>query len=87
MKTITTQIQLDSSQFEILSEESKRRKISIGDLLHSLVKQYLDEIFISRKSDQADFMSIVGLGDSGKHDVSKNHDKYLGELIANEHIR
>jgi len=87
MKTITTPIHLDSSQFEILSEESKRRKISVGELLHSLVKQYLDEIFISRKRDQADFMSIVGLGDSGKHDVSENHDKYLGELIAHEHLR
>jgi site-specific recombinase XerC len=87
MKTITTQIQLDSSQFEVLSEESKRRKISVGELLHSLVKQYLDEIFISRKRDQADFMSIVGLGDSGNRDISENHDRYLGELIANEHIR
>lgn len=87
MKTITTQFQLDSSQFDALTEESKRRKISLQELLYSLVKQYLDEVFVSRKHDQADFMSIVGLGDSGKHDISENHDKYLGEQIANEHLR
>ena len=86
MKTLKPQIQLDSSQFDALAEESKRRQISIDELLGNLVKQYLDELSIlSRRSDTA-LMSIIGLGDSGLDDVSENHDKYLGETIANEHL-
>jgi len=44
MKTVMPQIQLDSSQFDALAEESKRRQISIDELLGNLVKQYLDEL-------------------------------------------
>jgi len=32
-------------------------------------------------------MSIVALGDSGLSDVSEKHDKYLGEAMANKHLR
>jgi len=83
MKTV----QLDSSQFDALAEESKRRQISIDELLGNLVKQYLDELSILSRRSEADLMSIIGLGDSGLSDVSENHDKYLGEIIANEHFR
>jgi hypothetical protein len=81
------QIQLDSSQFDALAEESKRKQISIEELLGNLVKQYLDELSILSRRSEADLMSIVGLGDSGLTDVSENHDKYLGEAVANEHLR
>jgi hypothetical protein len=87
MKTVTTQIQLDSSQFDTLAEESKRRQISIDELLGNLVKQYLDELSILNRRSEVNLMSIVGLGDSGSSDVSENHDKYLGEIIAHEHLR
>jgi hypothetical protein len=81
------QIQLDSSQFDALAEESKRKQISIEELLGNLVKQYLDELSILSRRSEVDLMSIVGLGDSGLTDVSENHDKYLGEAVANEHLR
>jgi len=87
MKTLAPQIRLDSSQFEMLSEESKKRQMSIDEFVSNLVKQFLDEHTISDKHQSANFMSIVGLGDSGATDVSEHHDKYLGEVIANEHLR
>lgn len=40
----------------------------------------------SAKPTEIDFMAIVGLGASGLTDVSENHDRYLGEAIAHEHL-
>ena len=86
METIKTEIKLDSSQYKVLSKELKRLHISIEQLLNNIVKQYLIETSLTRKKPTKDFMSIVGLGESDLSDVSENHDKYLGEIIANEHI-
>ena len=52
-----------------------------------MIQQYLIEISQMNNKQTTDFMSIVGLGESDSTDVSENHDKYLGEIIANEHIR
>jgi hypothetical protein len=87
MKTLTPKIQLDSSQFNALAEEAKKRQRSIDELLNDLLREYLDELLILHRRSETDFMSIVGLGKSGISDVSENHDKYLGEIIANEHLR
>lgn len=87
MKTLTPQIQLDSSQFNALAEEAKKRQISIDELLRDFVKECLDDLSILQRRLKTDFMSIVALGDSGASDVSENHDKYLGEAVANEHLR
>jgi len=87
MKTVKAQIKLDSFQYKVLSEELKRLHLTIEDLLNNMIQQYLIEISQSSNQPTADFMSIVGLGESDSTDVSENHDKYLGETIANEHIR
>ena len=87
MKTLTTQIQLEPAQFNTLTEEAKKRQRTIDELLADLVKEYLDELAVLRQRSEPDFMSIVALGNSGLSDVSENHDKYLGEAIANEHLR
>ena len=87
MQTITTQIQLDSTRYAALTEESKRRKIPVDELVNELVQQYLDEFVITQKGQPSEFMAIVGLGNSGRSDISKNHDHYLGEVIADEHLR
>ena len=39
------------------------------------------------KLDVTDYMSIVGLGASGIKDISEQHDRYVGEAIAHEHLR
>lgn len=87
MKTLTPQIQLDSAQFNALTEEAKKRQRSIDELLNDFVKEYLAGLTILHRRSVTDLMSIVGLGEGGASDVSENHDKYLGEAIANEHLR
>ena len=86
METIKTEIKLDSSQYKMLSEELKRLHLSMEDLLNNMIQQYLMEISQISNQPTEDFMSIVGLGESDSTDVSEKHDKYLGEIIANEHI-
>jgi len=86
METVKAEIKLDSSQYKILYEELEKRHLSINELLKNIIQQYLMELSLAKKSVSDDFMSIVGLGESDSSDVSENHDKYLGEIIANEHI-
>lgn len=87
METITANLSLDTFQINALAEESRKRQISLDELISHLVKRYLDELIPAAKTEQPDFMSIVGLGSSGATDVSENHDAYLGEAIAHEHVR
>lgn len=87
MQTINAQIRLDTARYAVLAEESKRRAIPVEALVNDLVQQYLDEVFTRREAQPTAFMAIVGLGDSGHSDVSRNHDKYLGEALAHEHLR
>ncbi len=82
MQTVNSKIQLDTSQFDALVQESQRRQISIEELVRHLVMQYLAELALSQPQDQARFESIVGLGKSGMNNISKKHDQYLGEMIA-----
>jgi hypothetical protein len=35
----------------------------------------------------SDYLSIVGLGASGLTDVSVEHDRYLADALADEHLR
>ncbi len=35
---------------------------------------------------ESDYMAIVGLGASGSTDVSVEHDRYVGQAIADEHL-
>jgi len=87
MKTLTPQIQLEPAQFNALAEEAKKRQRSVDELLGDFVKEYLDELTILNRRSETDFMSIVGLGNSSASEVSENHDKYLGEAVANEQLR
>jgi len=85
VETFNTQIKLKSSQYKILSEELKKHHLSMDELLNNYIQQYLVEISLKNQSPH-DFMSIVGLGESDNSDISINHDKYLGEILANEHL-
>ena len=87
METVKAEIKLDSSQYKVLSEELKRLQLSIEDLLNNMIQQYIIGISQISNRPTEDFMSIVDLGESDSTDVSAKHDKYLGEIIANEHIR
>jgi hypothetical protein len=87
MEMITVNIQLEPLQYQTFSTEAEKRNVSIEQFLTDLVKEQLYLLFLSPQPHPVDFMSFVGLGDSGASDISVNHDKYLGEIIANEHLR
>ena len=86
MKSLKTEIKLNNSQYKILSQESKKLHLSVDELLNRYIQQYIQEITLFKTSKTTDYMSIVALGESGNSDISQNHDKYLGEILANEHI-
>ena len=86
MNYTRTQVYLPPSEYRDLKEEAKRLNISLAELLRQLVHQYLDKK-VKPTLTKKDYLGIVGLGTSGKSDVSEKHDQYLGEAIARENIR
>ncbi len=87
MELITAQIALNPDQLQALTEESQRRKVSIDEILSSILSRSLDDYLLRQKKRQADPMSLIGLGEDEVDEVSEKHDVYLGEIIANEHLR
>ncbi|MCG3154519.1 MAG: hypothetical protein DKINENOH_01113 [bacterium] len=87
MELITAQIALDPDQLQALTEESQRRKVSIDEILSRILSRSLDDYLLRQKKRQADPMSLIGLGEDEVEEVSEKHDAYLGEIIANEHLR
>lgn len=87
MELITAQIALDPDQLQALTEESQRRKVSIDEILSRILSRSLDAYLLRQKNRQADPMSLIGLGEDEVEEVSEKHDAYLGEIIANEHLR
>lgn len=74
-KKIPLQIYLEPEQDELIRRLSKSRGISRAAIVRSCVAQFLDSL--SLEEDPA--WGLVGLGSSGKSDISRNHDDYLVE--------
>ena len=72
------QIYVEPRQYIILESLSKRRGVSKAAIIRESLEQSLEKI--SAKEDPA--MSIVGLGRSGKGDLSERHDEYLVRLAG-----
>lgn len=87
MEMLTAQITLEPAKLKALTDESRRRQISIDELVSKFLSRSLDDYLMPEKQQPPDPMSIIGLGESGLEDVSEKHDFYLGEIIANEHLR
>ncbi len=68
------QIYLEPGQDKALRILAERRGTSIGALIRQGVQRYLDQE-IPVEEDPA--LDIVGLGSSGRSDLSEDHDKYL----------
>lgn len=61
---------------------------SILARLQAQVEQLVQDFDVERsQSDAYTLTSIIGLGESGFTDVSERHDYYVGEAIAQEHLR
>lgn len=61
--------------------------IRVVEHLPEKEKQRLHECLHKPRPKREDYFKIVGLGKSGVNDISENHDKYIGEVLADEHLR
>jgi predicted DNA-binding protein len=81
---VTTNVRLPAETLKALKRRAVEENKSVSQLIRESVVQYLigEEVDLS----QADYLSIVGLGASDQTDIAAEHDRYLGEAIADEHL-
>lgn len=76
---IRTQIQLTEEQAALLKEAAHEGNESIA----AVIRRALDQFLANRKPDRRTLyrqaMAAVGKHHAGVHDVSVEHDRYLGE--------
>jgi hypothetical protein len=69
------QIYLKPSQDQALRALAEREGVSLAELIRRSIDKYLAEL--PPEDDPA--MDLIGLGRSGRGDLSTNHDRYLAE--------
>jgi len=77
-----TQIYLDPEVHQRLKERAKEEGISLAELVRRMARDYL-----RKETSPKDYLAIVGLGQSGKTDISEKHDDYLAQALSNENLR
>jgi len=73
LKKKPIQIYIEPQQDRILEILSKKRGVSKAGIIRDSIGKFLEEIPV--EEDPA--MGLIGLGSSGKRDLSDQHDKYL----------
>jgi hypothetical protein len=63
--------------------------MSLAALLREIVHEYLAKLPrpTARRVSKRLYMSVVGLGSSGAHDVSERHDEYVGRAVYEHYQR
>lgn len=81
---VRTQIQLTEDQARALKRISLSRHLSIAELIRQAVDTIIKtNTVIDTEERRKRALDIVGRFSSGKHDISKKHDKYLAEAFGN----
>jgi len=73
LKKKPIQIYIEPQQDHVLEALSKRKGISKAEIIRNSLERFLREVPV--EEDPA--MSLIGLGSSGKRDLSDQHDQYL----------
>ncbi len=79
------QIYLRPEQHEALKAEARMLKISFAELMRRIVEEHLNTCSKPPIFAKEDYLSIVGLGESGIHDIAEQHNHYLGVATAAAH--
>ena len=82
-----TMVYLEPEQLQSLQKEARSQRISLAELMRRLVKSHLTKDKGVPSASKETYLKIIGLGSSGKKDISENHDQYLGKVIRREHTR
>jgi len=72
-----TQVYFEPEQHRLLKKEAALQGISLAEFLRRMVREYLRE-----EPARKDFFKIVGMGKSGRSDISEKHDYYTAESIS-----
>lgn len=80
LKKRPIQIYLEPGQDNLLEILSKKRGVSKAAIIRSGIEKILRELPI--EEDPA--IGIVGLGSSGKGDLSEKHDRYIAKHAASK---
>jgi hypothetical protein len=73
LKKKPIQIYIEPQQNHVLEDLSRKRGVSKAEIIRLSLDQFLRELPI--EEDPA--MGLMGLGRSGKKDLSEQHDKYI----------
>ena len=86
MKTRTL-VSLEVTQLRALKAKARRENLSVAELMRRIVRASLETPPEVPRVPVTAYRAIVGLGSSGKNDVSDRHDAYLGDALRRDHDR
>lgn len=78
LKKKPIQIYIESQQDDVLEMLSKKRGLSKAGIIRQSLEKFLKELPV--EEDPA--LGLVGLGRSGKRNLSDQHDQYLAQYAA-----
>lgn len=78
LKKRPIQLYIEPGQANVLEVLSKKRGVSKSEIIRESIEKYLKELPI--EEDPA--MGLIGLGNSGKSDLSDKHDRYIARYAA-----
>lgn len=73
LKKKPIQVYIEPGQNNILEALSKKKGVSKAEIIRESLEHYFQKLPV--EEDPA--LDIIGLGNSGKRDLSKKHDKYV----------
>jgi predicted DNA-binding ribbon-helix-helix protein len=80
---IRTQIQLTEKQAKNLKKIATSRHLSVAELIRRAVDNIITtNVMVDADERRKRAINIVGKFHSGKHDISREHDKYLAEAFS-----
>ncbi len=80
---VRTQIQLTEEQAKAIRKIANSRHLSVAELIRQAVESMIKSgtvVDVEERRKRA--LDIAGKFSSGKHDISKKHDKYLAEAFG-----
>ncbi len=80
LKKKPIQIYIEPRQNDVLEVLSKKRGISKAEIIRASLEKFLKELPV--EEDPA--IGLIGLGSSGKGDLSVKHDRYLARYAASK---
>ena len=83
---VRTMVYLEAEQLQALKERARAERIAVTELIRRLVRRYLGQP-VQEQAPADVWTRLVGLGASGRPDVSGHHDRALGDALTREHLR